>query len=138
MDDLRKTVSDLIASLSAQGVTMPNGLAELAQRTGVLPMSWDMGGVIALSPDGEIVSWAWEDEDRRSTSHHSIERHVVMFQGAAKYPRLRPFLPHRTPDSQVCQSCRGSGRPLGIPDAIPSIVCACGGAGWLPASPDNV
>jgi hypothetical protein len=138
MDTFRKTVTDLIESLPIEGVAMPDGLASIARQIGLLPVAWDMGGCFALAPTGEVVSWAWDEEDRRSLELDALDRHRVLFQGAARYARLRPFLPARAADAQVCPGCKGSGRPVGIPSSIENIVCTCGGAGWLPPLKDGV
>src|SRR4029079_11083635 len=94
---LHDIVVDLIATLPSLGIRMPDGLPELARRLDVLPLTWDMGGCAALRPTGEIVSWAWE-ESKISIDTSSLGRNRALFQGAAKYPSILPFLPTRPTD----------------------------------------
>jgi len=37
--------------------------------------------------------------------------------------------PVRDAAARVCPSCDGSGKPASVPD---SVVCECGGLGWVP------
>jgi hypothetical protein len=127
-------VVDLIATLPSLGLRMPDGLSELARRLDVLPLTWDMGGCAALRPTGEIVSWVWDEEAKISVQNAPLERNRALFQGAAKYPGLLPFLPPRPLDAETCGRCRGTGKVSGLPEAFSGqLVCFCGGAGWLPA-----
>jgi hypothetical protein len=128
-----ETIVALIARLPVAGVLMPEGLPALAKRLGVLPLTWDMGGCLALRPTGEVVSWAWDQEEQVSLERSARVRHVAMFQGAAKFVDLRPFLPVRPADAPICTSCSGTGIASGLPQELgEQVVCLCGGSGWLP------
>jgi hypothetical protein len=132
---LRETVVTLIARLPVPGAHMPNDLSALARRLGVLPLTWDMGGCMALRPSGEIVAWVWHEEDHLRTENSPLEQHRAIFQGAAKFIELKPFLPHRPLDAGPCPTCGGSGIVSGVPAAFAEqLVCLCGGSGWLPAN----
>ena len=132
--NLHDLVVDLIATLPSRGIPMPDGLLDLSRRLGVLPLTWDMGGCAALRATGEVVSWIWGEEEKLSVESSSLGRNRALFQGATKYPSLRPFLPVRPADAQACKHCGGTGKVSGLPDAIAGyVVCYCGGAGWLPA-----
>jgi hypothetical protein len=135
MATLHDTIVNLIASHSSQGPRMPEGLPDLARRLGVLPVMLDMGGCYAIRPTGEVVSWIWDEKDTLSIENSDLIRNVAFFQGGAKYPPLRPFLPARPLDAKRCTGCDGTGRLTGLPEPFPGqIVCQCGGAGWIPAN----
>jgi hypothetical protein len=130
---INDVVVDLVAKLPSLGLRMPDDLPALARRLGVLPLTWDMGGCMALRPTGEIVSWAWDEEAKVSVEDDPLERNRALFQGAAKYPALRPLLPPRPADAETCAHCKGTGTISGVPEAVSGqLVCFCGGAGWLP------
>jgi hypothetical protein len=131
---LHDIVVDLIATLPSLGIRMPDGLLELARRLDVLPVMWDMGGCVAVRPTGEIVFWIWDEEAKISVDDTPLGRNRALFQGAAKYPNLQPFLPTRPVNAETCVDCKGTGNLSGLPEAFPGqFVCFCGGAGWLPA-----
>ena len=132
---LHDIVVGLIPKLPSLGIRMPDGLPELARRLGVLPLTWDMGGCMALRPTGEVVAWIWDEEAEISIQDTALDRNRALFQGAAKYPALVPFLPSRPLDATTCGYCNGSGKLSGLPEVVPGqFVCFCGGAGWLPGS----
>jgi hypothetical protein len=132
-DTLSETVAKLIARLPVAGIRMPDELPVLARRLEVVPLTWDMGGCIALRPTGEIVTWVWDEEERLHAETSRLEQHRAMFQGAAKFPELKPFLPRRPVDANRCPGCGGSGVVTGVAAAIAGqLACQCGGAGWLP------
>src|SRR5262245_25367448 len=111
---LHDIVVELIAKLPPRGIRMPDGLPELARRLDVLPLTWDMGGCMALRPTGEIVAWMWDEEENVSLREASLDRNRALFQGAAKYPALVPFLPSRPSDATTCPHCKGSGKVSGL------------------------
>lgn len=126
-------VVDLISRLPLPGIRMPEGLPELARRLDVLPLTWDMGGCAALRSTGEIVTWAWDEDEKVSVETSPLGRNRALFQGAAKYPSLVALLPPRPVDAETCVQCKGTGKVSALPEAFPGqFVCLCGGAGWLP------
>jgi hypothetical protein len=132
------TIHDIVVSLIERlptlDIRMPDGLPELARRLDVLPLTWDMGGCAAIRPTGEIVSWAWDEETKVSVDNTPLGRNRALFQGAAKYPGLLPFLPSRPSTAVTCVHCKGTGKLSILPEAFPGqFVCFCGGAGWVPA-----
>jgi hypothetical protein len=85
-------VVDLIASLPSLGIQMPEGLPELAGHLRVLPLTWDMGGCLAIRPTGEIVSWVWDEEAKISVDNTPLGRNRALFQGAVEVSKL-PAVP---------------------------------------------
>ena len=61
----------------------------------------------------------------------SRSRRIALFQGAKKYPQLIPLLSERPDSARNCPCCLGSGE-INVPGVPPgTIVCYCGGSGWL-------
>jgi uncharacterized protein (TIGR02996 family) len=103
-------------------------LRQFAAEQKALPLMTDMGGCFALRLDGEIISFAWDEPGSPGVERDTRVRQAVLFQGARKYPELRLLLPPRPAGSRECPRCQGAGAPPGFP----SLVCYCGGLGWLP------
>ena len=64
-----------------------------------------------------------------------LNRNLVLFQGAKKYPELSELVPSRPPDAEDCSHCNGTGiEPMNEKPGLDEerIVCYCGGLGWLP------
>lgn len=111
------------------------GLRELATELNALPMSLDFGGCYAIRPNGEIISFRWDDPYNLESENDPRIRNLVLFQGAKKYPELSEFVPSRPPVAEDCSHCNGTGiepmnEKLGFDEE--RIVCYCGGLGWLP------
>jgi hypothetical protein len=128
----RELIESLIREYIARGEGPPDVL-EMVRRHNVLPLHMDMGGCGALRPDGEIVEWTWDDPSGPAIDRDPTSRQATLFQGAVKYPSLRVLLPVRPAGAIECSGCKGTGRFI-LPDLEPSdsIICRCGGAGWLP------
>lgn len=108
-------------------------LKEIAFELKVLPMLLDMGGCYAIRPNGEIVSFAWDEPYDLEIENNPRIQNIVLFQGSKKYPGLSALVPTRPPDARNCDFCDGTGTVIGLPaDMAESIVCYCGGLGWLP------
>lgn len=134
MSSLEKIVSELISSLRQSGIEMPATLPEAAVRLGALPVVWDAAGWIGIRGDTTVVSFRWDDEIG-GLSVVSDQRTITLawFQGAIRFPRLKPFVPERPACARICPFCEGTGVPAGLPSGLSSaVVCYCGGAGWLP------
>jgi hypothetical protein len=113
----------------------PLDLRKLAADLNVLPMFLDMGGCYGIRPNGEIVSFSWDEPYKLDTENDPRIWNIVLFQGAKKYPGLKELVPVRSPDSIECPHCSGTGvnqglKELGLSSDV--IVCYCGGIGWLP------
>ena len=98
-----------------------------------LPLIVDMGGCVALRPDGTLIDFAWDAEANASTLSAPRECHVARAIGSRKYPWLDGLAPVRSSGSVTCTGCGGTGNPLpGNPLSIEGTVCICGNTGWLP------
>ena len=111
----------------------PLNMRVLAAQLSVLPVRLDMGGVMALRLDGEVVCFTWEEPDRLELESDVRIRNLVFFQAARKFPELKPLVPSRPADARECETCRGTGTVTGLTDELATaVVCFCGGLGWLP------
>ncbi|MBA3322342.1 MAG: hypothetical protein H0T45_12985 [Pyrinomonadaceae bacterium] len=117
------------------GLESPLDLRELAAELNALPMFLDFGGCYAIRPNGEIISFDWDEPYNLESENDPRIRNLVLFQGAKKYPKLSELVPSRLPDAEDCPHCNGTGmepmnKKLGFDEE--RIVCYCGGLGWLP------
>jgi len=132
MHDYAHAVRGLIARLPDLGL-WADDLIATAQRHSALPAVADTGGCLALAPTGEVVMWTWKAPSSVEAVTDQQLAHAAIFQAAKKYSELEPFLPLRGPDAMDCPCCGGTGLVRGLPeDLAKSVVCSCGGSGWLP------
>lgn len=130
---LETKISALIEDYERETTPKPAQLRQLVAQKKVLPLVWDMGGVLAINAGGDILSFPWDD-----TSHPTVERdprvrNVALFQGGVKYPELKALLPTKPDDAHLCPHCGGTGiAPLAAEANVSNIVCYCGGLGWIP------
>ena len=138
-------VTKLIQDFISESVPDPLNLQRLAAEEMVLPLSVDMGGVVALSANGDIVSFPFGinasgnivafpfdgDEPPRVESDRRI-RNIALFQGSKKYPELKGLI-SKPDNARVCPYCGGTGvEPYAAKLNTDNIVCYCGGLGWIP------
>lgn len=90
----------------------------------------DIGGAAYITPDGEILTQAWDSEEPPAPEADPTLRLAALVIGAEKHPQLRPLLPSRPSDAVTCKTCGGTGR---LPK-YPRLLCLCGGIGWMPAA----
>jgi len=116
----------------------PIDLRDLVSRERILPVWYDTGGCYALRPSGEVVSFVWDEESVQNELDPRV-RNIAYSSGAKRYPELAAFVPQRTSTARICETCDGTGQPSQLPQHLrESIVCYCGGLGWLPAgTPPN-
>lgn len=89
-----------------------------------LPLYRGWTATIGIRPDGTFVYF---DYERQSwTSVEPEWQLAALVEGASKFPVLQALLPIRTPESEDCKSCSGTGYILN-----PKLKCAnCCGLGW--------
>ena len=128
-----ETISRLISEvLTSGGEATPDALAGAAQHQ-VLPLFEDFMGCWALTADGVLVFFAWDDPSElfpvASNTIDAGGAHVALARGSRRYPDLAGMAPKRPPDGVTCIQCDGSGRLANVPA---NVVCICGGLGWHP------
>jgi hypothetical protein len=113
----------------------PLDMRKLASELNLLPMLFDMGGYYGIRPNGETLSFAWDEpHDLRAENDPRI-CNLVLLQGAKKYPELSVLIPSRPADAEDCPHCNGTGieRYVAEHGLNPEVnICYCGGLGWLP------
>jgi hypothetical protein len=128
-------LSERIAELAQEYPTRADAspdLCELVAQENVLPLYCDMGGVLTIGINGDIRSFLWDDLLHGQIEHDPRIRNIALFQGSKKYPELK-LLIEKPEDARVCEFCNGSGvAPGAIELDTDSIVCYCGGLGWVP------
>jgi hypothetical protein len=112
-------------------------LRALAVKLQILPVWLDMGGCLGVQPDGNVVSFLWDEPDQLRKETDKRIRNMVYYQGSCKFPELAELAPSRPPSAETCSHCGGTGK-VSFPkeaDEAPelSVVCFCSGLGWLPA-----
>jgi hypothetical protein len=111
-------------------------LRGLAAELKVLPVLLDMGGCFGLRPNGDVVSFSWDEPHRVQVEGDQRIRNMVLFRSGLKYPRLVDLVPRRPASAPPCPHCGGSGKLNGPPERLAgSVICYCGGLGWLPEGP---
>jgi hypothetical protein len=104
-----------------------------------VPVWADWVGGFGLLPDGQVVFLPHKSAAPPEAVLEPHLRHVTYLAASRRYPEFASLAPRRGPDDPTCPSCGGTGHvamPDGTP-APPTLVCFCGGSGWLPAGYDN-
>ena len=104
---------------------------EEAVRVHLLPIFSDWESYYALTEDAEpvYVNDSWSSPQRFNNRRW---QHIVLAQAALRYPELASLRPIRNPDDPPCPSCGGTGRVRVGETTLESMICECGGLGWIP------
>jgi hypothetical protein len=131
--ELKTQIRSRQQSLVSNSSSLPSELLRLTAEIDALPVYWDMGGVLALTPNGEVIMFSWDDPTGVQTVHDAVIRNLALFQASKRYPELQSLAPSRPPDAHECSYCRGTGYPSALENSgTENVVCHCGGLGWLP------
>ena len=132
MEDLPHVIGKLLQQLCAGEVEDHFKLAAWANTHSALPIMADMGGCYAITCAGDITVFVWDKQDDLRPEGDPRICRIVVFQAARRYPILEPFIPRRPGHAMDCRHCAGTGPIQGIPSELAqSLVCYCGGLGWL-------
>jgi hypothetical protein len=96
-----------------------------ARTTNALPVYFDMGGVLAFTPEGVVLSCDWESKQVRPETD---EKWIIAaaLSAAERYPELGRLVPGKPPAAKTCEACSGTGRMLQT-----RVLCRqCSGLGW--------
>jgi hypothetical protein len=114
-----------IRRLAEAARSHPNpSFREAAACTGGLPVYADIGGVLLISEQAEVLHF---DPDSRQVEPEVNDgwRRLALFRAAALHPELAALAPVRTSAALDCPACGGSGRIL-------DTYCGtCFSAGWI-------
>ncbi len=107
-------------------------------RLNALPLLFDWTAFMALRLDGQIVWVPYDDEpgDVEVVREERL-RNLGLFRGTKLHPDLQFLLPPKPIGAIDCPHCRGTGKltlPHGWEHLADSVLCSCGGVGWLPHS----
>lgn len=125
-------VDGLVSRLVGDGTSGGDFRAELAAVTRCLPIYSDMGGLILLSPRGELMFVDSNTSTINSTTilplNDGIWETVALCHAAWTYLELADLRPRRPAQAIDCEWCEGRGRIATIHD----MTCGkCHGAGWV-------
>jgi hypothetical protein len=119
-------VSKHMAAILNESGSHSKSAVMITRRTGGLLVYGDLGGVLALAPVGELVSYNDETETV-SPLQESLWQDVALASLAKRYPDFRDLLPERPAEAPICPNCSGSGWMM---DG--RLFCRrCRGLGWL-------
>jgi hypothetical protein len=123
-EEIRALLEQTVAGLPVDAATAL--CKEVALATGGLPVYADIGGALAITPEGEIRLHDHETKEL-SASVDAKWRRVALTHAAEKYPSLADLRPVKPADAIGCPQCDGTGRLLNN-----RLRCAaCVGTGWL-------
>lgn len=127
---LSKRITTLILEYCSE-LNAPLHLKRLAKAHNVLPIYVDWTAFFGLRPDGEILLVPTEEEEDPVVELDERYGRLSLFRGARKYAELVVLIPKRPDDARDCPGCEGTGR-IPLPGLDPdTIICYCGGLGWL-------
>jgi hypothetical protein len=129
------SVGDRIEALINEYEPDPNHgewLGDWAREHRALPVSFDMGGVLSMRPDGSVVGVAWDDPRRSACEKTSCAAHLAALIGASRtYPALEALAPKRPEGAPSCSCCAST-------DSRPAAKRGCELCwylGWRPPEP---
>ena len=111
-------------------------LRKLAAELQLLPVILDMGGCLGLRPNGDVMSFVWDEPRHLRPERDPRICNTVYYRASVKYPELAALAPKRPATAIDCPHCDGTGSVSWLPNAdlANTIVCYCGGLGWLPGN----
>jgi hypothetical protein len=131
--ELRTLIESKVQALMADSAPDHVDLRQIATDKHALLLYADMGGALALRPNGEVISFRWDRPESVETENDPRIRNLALFQGSKRYPELEQFIPPRPSAAKTCPHCHGTGvAPEAASLGIGNIVCYCGGLGWVP------
>jgi hypothetical protein len=136
-DWIESAIREYIARVKEHPTELAVSIVGTVQAMGALPLCCDWAGGIAIRPDGELVSFLWDEPESVKVATDPQLRFLGRVAGAEEYPDLAYLLPPRTTEDRDCPSCNGGGVIPGFED-LKNIRCYCGGAGWLPADVPDI
>jgi hypothetical protein len=128
---IAEVINKLIREYQSGNAPVDSHIDAVIVREHVLPGWRDMGGCYALRPNGEVIFFGWDDMAITIGTDPRI-RNFAFAQAARTYAQLSEFVPQRPTSARSCDVCNGTGMPASLPAHLAdSIVCQCGGLGWL-------
>lgn len=119
--------------MSDSGATRSDYSKRIAIVHQALMIFEDMSGPYCVDDQGQVFSVSWDDISSKRIERDPRVVNVVLSQGAKIFPELESLTPFRGANDLTCPSCGGSGIVDVAGIDVDSIVCYCGGLGWIPA-----
>ena len=129
-DTIRQLIHDFVSE--SHDRSQMRKLQKTAEKYELLPLGffWDPA---CITPNGDIVSFSWDDHDNRRIETDRRLVNTILFSGIKKYPELIELMPTRNEHDIECEYCGGTGiAQFAKKLNQPAIVCYCGGLGWVP------
>jgi len=124
-DSVSNAIRSLVAGLAGEDRW---DCHDAARRHEALPLYADLGGILFLRPDGEVLVGQGVPGEVLEVETNRAWHITVRVIAAEQYPDLRPLLPARPPGAVLCEVCGGSGKAV---VASTDVTCGqCFGLGW--------
>jgi hypothetical protein len=131
-DKVSSRICELIQNYISEVTNDPPEVRQLVIQQNVLPLIWGIGGVYTIHPNGDIISFPWDDNSQGQIELDQRIRNLALFQGSKKYGELESLI-EKPENARVCPHCGGTGiDPYAEKLNTDAIVCYCGGLGWIP------
>ncbi|MFY1827150.1 hypothetical protein ACN47A_14620 [Myxococcus fulvus] len=109
-------------------VAEPPDHRALARELNALPLYSDMGALLAIRLDGQVLTYDWETRQVDENTE-GLWKVVALTARLDRHPGLMELLPARSPQALDCEVCQGKGFIL--LDEAPRLSCgSCWGLGW--------
>jgi hypothetical protein len=119
-------IRDAIRVLTLKAAQEPESSVNrtVADAIGALSVYADMGGALALTPEGEVVQYDFENGDT-SIPDENMQKFALV-RAAQRFAELRDLAPRRPDSATTCPMCAG----LGV--VVHGMYCGkCSGTGWV-------
>jgi hypothetical protein len=121
----------------------PVNIRDFARKFRVLPLLQDWSGGWAIRPDGEIITFSYDEPFDMKVEEDVHRRNMALYEGSKKYPELKELVPERPSNAVECPYCKGTGDAVdqrtkeyfqqeGKEHLLNTFRCYCGGLGWIP------
>lgn len=128
--ELKMYLADVVRRLSeeAHRDTRNEHIREAIRKTGGVPVYADMGGILLITPDGDV----WQYDPETETVGVEFEekwRTLARARAARHFPELQHLAPQRPTGAAECSTCGGRGI------IMENLDCGvCFGTGWVQSS----
>jgi hypothetical protein len=99
-----------------------------AREQRALPVSFDMGGVLGMRPDGSVLSVSWDDPGSTREEPSPVAHAAATIGASQKYAALKTLGPRRPSDAEPCTACTSFRPNAGERQGCP----LCWYLGWRP------
>jgi hypothetical protein len=120
-----KTIPDLISSVASQD----DSFGEFARKWSLLPVYMDMGGTLAIDPEGRVFSHGHDDPGPPQPENEDYWRFRALVAAGRLFPELAYLKPAPPQGASSCSACSGTGF---VVRSETSYCCgACHSTGWV-------